>query len=465
MYFKSVNYMRGNITVLELGMKKTKTNSSLFDLKGVPSLKKAMPLSLQHLLAMIVGNVTPAIIVAGITGIDLSDRTLLVQCSLFIAGISTLLQLYPIWKFGSGLPVVMGVSFAYVPTLTAIGSAYGIEAIFGAQLIGGIVAILVGAFIKPLRKLFPPLVAGTVVFTIGLSLYPTAINYMAGGASAQDFGSPINWSIAIVTLVVVLFCNHFTKGYIKLASILIGIIVGYIFSIILNKVDFTAISSAALLQVPKPFHFGLKFYPSAIISMVIIYIVNSVQAVGDYSATTEGGLAREPKDNELSGGIMANGLSSIIGALFGGLPTATYSQNVGIVAMTKVVNKFIIAIAAIFMLLAGFIPKIGALITTIPQSVLGGATVIVFAMITMTGIKVIIKDELSSRNVSIVGLSVALGMGITQVQGALDAFPEWVNMIFGSSPVVITTIMVILLNLILPKKSIEEEEKEREQIE
>lgn len=450
--------------MLELGIKKSKKSASIFELKGVPSLKKAMPLSLQHLLAMIVGNVTPAIIVAGITGIDLSDKTFLVQCSLFIAGISTLLQLYPIWKFGSGLPVVMGVSFAYVPTLTAIGSAYGIEAIFGAQLIGGIVAILVGAFIKPLRKLFPPLVAGTVVFTIGLSLYPTAIKYMAGGAGAEDFGSPLNWTIALVTLIVVLFCNNFTKGYMKLASILIGIIVGYIFSIFVNKVDFTAISNAALIQVPKPLHFGLKFYPSAIISMIIIYIVNSVQAVGDYSATTEGGLSREPKDNELSGGIMANGISSIIGAFFGGLPTATYSQNVGIVAMTKVVNKFIIAIAAIFMLVAAFIPKIGAIITTIPQSVLGGATVIVFAMITMTGIRVIIKDELSSRNASIVGLSVALGMGITQVQGVLDAFPEWVNMVFGSSPVVITTIVVILLNLILPNRTLEEEEKERKKI-
>ena len=450
--------------MLELGIRKSRSSASVFELKGVPSLKKAMPLSLQHLLAMIVGNVTPAIIVAGITGIDLSDRTFLVQCSLFIAGISTLLQLYPIWKFGSGLPVVMGVSFAYVPTLTAIGATYGIEAIFGAQLIGGLVAILVGAFIKPLRKLFPPLVAGTVVFTIGLSLYPTAIKYMAGGAGSEDFGSPLNWSIALITLLVVLFCNHFRKGYVKLASILIGIIAGYIFSIFVNKVDFTAISNAALIQIPKPLHFGLKFYPSAIISMVIIYIVNSVQAVGDYSATTEGGLSREPKDTELSGGIMANGVSSIIGSLFGGLPTATYSQNVGIVAMTKVVNKFIVAIAAIFMLIAGFIPKIGAIITTIPQSVLGGATVIVFAMITMTGIKVIIKDELSSRNTSIAGLSVALGMGITQVEGVLDAFPSWVNMVFGSSPVVITTITVILLNLILPKKSIEEEEKERKQI-
>ena len=440
-------------------------NTSIFHIDGIPSLKAAIPLSIQHLLAMIVGNVTPAIIVAGVTNMSSSDKVLLIQCSLFMAGIATLLQLYPVWKFGAKLPVVMGVSFAYVPTLTAIGSEYGIASIFGAQLVGGIVAIIVGAFIKPLRKLFPPLVAGTVVFTIGLSLYPTAIRYMAGGSTATNFGAPINWTIALITLVIVLFCNHFTKGYFKLASILIGIIGGYVFSMVIGYVDFKTIGEAAWVQLPTFMHYGLQFDIPAIISMVIIYIVNSVQAVGDYSATTEGALDREPTDVELSGGIMANGLTSILGAFMGGLPTATYSQNVGIVAMTKVASRYIIMIASCFMLFAGFIPKFGAMITTIPQSVLGGATIIVFAMITMTGIKVIIKDELSSRNVSVVGLSVALGMGITQVPGALDALPSSFNMIFGSSPVVITTITVILLNLVLPKQTIAEEDSERSKIE
>lgn len=445
--------------------KKRNRNSSVFDLNGVPSFRKALPLSFQHLLAMIVGNVTPAIIVAGVADLSAADKILLVQCSMFMAGISTLLQLYPIWKLGSGLPVIVGVSFAYVPTLTAIGSAYGIKAIFGAQLIGGIAAVIVGIFIKPLRKLFPPMVAGTVVFTIGLSLYPTAIKYMAGGAGAKDFGAPVYWLIALVTLIVVLICNNFGKGYIKLASILIGIIVGYIFSIFLGKVSFDSISTASWIQLPAVNHFGMEFIPSAIISMIIIYIVNSVQAVGDYSATTAGGLNRVPEDKELSGGIIASGITNIIGPFFGGLPTATYSQNVGIVAITKVVSKYVFALTAGFILLAGFIPKFGAIITTIPQSVLGGATITVFAMITMTGIKLIIQDELSSRNVSIVGLSVALGMGITQVQGSLDAFPSWVSMIFGSSPVVITTLVVILLNTVLPKQSIEEEEKERREME
>lgn len=450
--------------MLQLSKNKSRS-TSIFDLDGVPSLKKAMPLSLQHLLAMIVGNVTPALIVAGTTGLGVSDTTLLVQASFFLAGIATLMQLYPMWKMGSGLPMVIGVSFTYVPTLTAIGLAYGIEAIFGAQLVGGFVAILFGAFLKPMRKLFPPLVAGTVVFSIGLSLYPTAVRYMAGGSNVSDFGSPINWGIAILTLIVVLFCNHFTKGYVKLASILIGIIVGYVFSVAIGRVDFTPIMEAAWIQMPTPMHFGIKFIPSAIISISVIYIVNSVEAVGDLSAITEGGLSRDAKDTEISGGIIASGVASVLGVFFGGLPTATYSQNVGIVAMTKVISKFVVALAALFMLIAGFIPKFGALITTIPQSVLGGATIIVFAMITMTGIKIIIKDELSSRNVSIVGLSVALGMGVTQVPGVLDAFPSGVGMVFGSSPVVITTIVVILLNLILPKQSIEDEENERSKIE
>ncbi len=450
--------------MIQIG-KREERSTSVFDLEGVPSLEKAIPLSLQHLLTMIVGNVTPALIVAGTTGLGSSDTTLLVQSSFIIAGIATLMQLYPLWRIGSGLPMVIGVSFTYVPTLVAIGLNYGIEAIFGAQLVGGLVAILFGAFLKPMRKLFPPLVAGTVVFSIGLSLYPTAVTYMAGGSNAIDFGSPINWMLAMITLIVVLFCNHFTKGYFKLASILVGIIVGYIFAVILGRIDFTPCIEAAWVQMPTIMPFGIKFVPSAIIAISVIYIVNSVEAVGDLSAITEGGLSRDAKDTEISGGIIASGIASSLGILFGGLPTATYSQNVGIVAMTKVISKFIVMIAAVFMLIAGFIPKFGALITTIPQSVLGGANIIVFAMITMTGIKIIIKDELSSRNVTIVGLSVALGMGVTQVPGVLDAFPSGVGMVFGSSPVVITTIAVILLNSILPMQSIEDEEIERSKIE
>jgi len=444
---------------------KAMRSTSVFDLNGVPTLGKAVPLGLQHVLAMIVGNVTPAIIIAGVVGLNSADRTLLVQMAMFIAGIATLLQLYPIGRVGSRLPVIMGVSFAYVPTLIAIGSQYGIAGIFGAQLVGGVVAILVGIFIKHIRKYFPPLVAGTVVFTIGLSLYPIAINYIAGGVGSPTYGSYANWLVAMLTLGVVLFCNQFTKGYAKLASILVGICAGYVVAAILGMVSFAPVREAAWFAIPIPLHFGIAFYPPAILSMVIMYIVNSVQAVGDISATTVGGMGREATDQELSGGIIGNGVSSIVASLIGGLPTATYSQNVGIVAMTKVVSRFVLAIAAAFILLGGFVPKFGAVMTTIPQSVLGGATITVFAMITMTGIKLIIQDELSGRNMAIVGLAVALGIGITTVPQSLELFPSWVMMVFGRSAVVIATLVAFGLNIILPQKTLADEQRERKEME
>ncbi|NBI05987.1 uracil-xanthine permease family protein [Senegalia massiliensis] len=448
--------------------KSTRSNS-VFDLYGRPPITRAAPLGIQHVLAMLVGNITPAIILAGAVGLSTGESTLLIQAAMFIAGIATLLQLYPVggrsnFRIGSGLPVIMGVSFAYVPTVLSIANNYGIAGVLGAQLVGGIVAIIVGIFIKPLRKFFPPIVSGTVVLTIGLSLYPIAINYMAGGVGAANYGSLKNWAVAIVTLVVVLICNNFTKGITKLASVLMGIIAGYILALALGMISFSGVGDAGWIAIPRPLHFGIKFYPTAIITMSIMYIVNSIQAVGDLSATTAGGLDREPTDSELSGGIIGNGTASILGSLFGGLPTATYSQNVGIVAMNKVVSKFVLLLAAGTILLAGFIPKIGAIMTTIPQSVLGGATISVFAMITMTGIKLITQDEMSTRNVSIVGLAIALGMGITTVPGALEQFPEWVTEIFTSSPVIIAAIVVFFLNIIVPKKTIDEEKKERQEI-
>ena len=442
-------------------MNSKEINRSVFHLDGVPTLGKATPLALQHVLAMVVGNITPAIIVAGVVGATTGQQTLLIQAAMLAAGFSTLLQLYPIWKFGSGLPVITGVSFAFVPTLIALGALYGLPGIFGAQLIGGIAAIFVGIFIKPLRKYFPPMVAGTVVLTIGLSLYSTATGYMAGGFGSSDFGSPRNWFIAFVTLATVLVCNQFAKGYTKLASILMGIIAGYIVSLPLGMVDFSAVSDASWFALPKLMPFGMTFEPAAIVTCVLVFIVASVEMVGDLSAIATGGCKREVKDTELSGGMIAMGASSFVASFFGGLPVATYSQNVGIVVMTKVISRFVIAIAAVFMIVAGFVPKFGALMTTIPAAVLGGATVTVFAMITMAGIQLIIEDELSTRNVTIVGLSVAIGMGIISVDGALSQFPEWVHVVFGESAVVISSLIAFTLNLILPKKSLLEEEEER----
>ncbi|GAA3527490.1 nucleobase:cation symporter-2 family protein [Zobellella aerophila] len=447
-------------------MKTTNQNKSVFDFYGKPSLGKALPLSFQHILAMIMGAVTPPLIVAGVSGANAYETMLLIQVALLFSGISTLLQLYPVGKLGAGLPTIFGVGFAYVPTLIAIGSVYGVPGILGAQIAGGIAMIVVGVFIKQIRHLFPPVVAGTVVLVIGLSLYDIAIKYMAGSGNinAAGFGSGENWLVGLTTLAVVLCCSQFAKGYLRLAAIICGIVVGYVMAFLFGMVDFSKLADAPWLLLPTPFALGIEFHATAIISMVVICVVNSVQTIGDLSATTVGGMNRELADKELSGGLLGNGVCTLVGSLFGALPTASFSQNVGIVAMTKVISRYVLGVAAVFLILAGFMPKFGALMTTIPYPVLGGATIIVFGMITMTGIQLLIKDELSSRNVTIVALSLALAMGIKAVPEAIGQLPDTLNMLV-SSPVIVAAVVAFTLNMMLPKKTLLDEAREREQIE
>lgn len=436
--------------------KKGGMGEELFRLDGKPRVSQAAPLALQHVVAMIVGCVTPAIIVAGVAGLSDKDSVLLIQAALVMSALTTLVQLYPVIKrgsycIGSGLPVIMGISFAYVPTMQAIAGEFDVATILGAQIVGGVIAIFVGVFIKQIRKFFPPLITGTVVFAIGLSLYPTAINYMAGGTGSESYGSWQNWLIAMITLVIVTGLNHYGRGLWKLSSILIGIVAGYIISLFFGIVDFSAVSSASMFQFPVPLHFGITFEGSSCVAIGVLFAINAIQAIGDFSATTTGGLDRMPTDRELNGGIVAYGLSNIVCAIFGGLPTATYSQNVGIVASTKVVARRVFGMAATILLVAGLIPKFSSVLTTIPYCVLGGATVSVFASIAMTGVKLITEAPMDFRNTTIVGLAIALGMGITQANAALSTFPAWVTTIFGRSPVVLATITAIVLNLILPK--------------
>ena len=430
--------------------------TSIFELDGIPEMEEAIPLALQHVVAMIVGCVTPAIIVAGVAGLKTPDRVMLIQSALMVSALSTFLQLFPIGKkggfrLGSGLPVIMGVSFAYVASMQAIASDFGIAAIFGAQIVGGIIATVIGFFIDKIRKVFPPLVTGTVVFTIGLSLYPTAVNYMAGGAANPDYGSWQNWLVAILTLAIVTILNHFTKGFTKLASILLGIIGGYIIAFFFGMVDLKPVLDASFFQAPEIMHFGIQFEPSSCIAIGLLFAINAIQAIGDFTATTTGSMDRAPTDKELKGAIVGYGLTNILGSFLGGLPTASYSQNVGIVTTTRVINRVCLGMAAGMLLIAGLVPKFSAVLTTIPQCVLGGATISVFASIAMTGIKLITSQEMNYRNTSVVGLSVSLGVGITQAAASLGQFPAWATTIFGKSPVVIATIVAVFLNLVLPK--------------
>lgn len=432
-----------------------KDRSKLFEVDGEVNLRDIIPLGLQHVVAMIVGCVAPAIIVASMAKLNLEDKIILVQSSLVFSGVATIIQIFPLFKkIGSGLPIVMGASFAYIPILSSIAKEFNVATIFGAQIIGGMVAIIFGIFSKKIAKFFPEIVTGTVIFSIGLSLYSTAINYIAGGVGSENFGSPKNWLVAIITLSVVIFLNFFTKGKLKLASILIAICIGYIIALLAGMVSFDGLNTASWFHMPKVLYFGLEFNATAIVSMAIMYIVNSVQAIGDISATTGGAMNRIPTEDEISGAIIGNGFSSIIGALFGCVPTATYSQNVGIVTMNKVINKGVFLFASIIIIISGLIPKISSILVSIPQCVLGGATIYVFATITMTGVRMISNSGLSTRNISIVGLAIALGTGIAQVDGSLGLFPAWFISIFGGSSIIVTTIVAILLNLILPKEDI-----------
>ena len=432
----------------------TSSSSELFKLDGKPTFGQAFPQAMQHVLAMLVGNITPPMLIASTLSLSAADQIMLTQAAMLIGGITTLLQLFPVLGFGMGLPNVMGVAFAYMPILTMIGTQYGIAAIFGSQLVAGFVSIFIGMFMGKIRRFFPPIVSGTVVLSIGLSLYETAITYMGGGSATQSagtFGSPEFWILAIVTLVVTLACSLFGKGYLKVSGMLIGIVVGYVIALLMGGiVDFSTFNEAGLISVPIPFHFGLEFHADAIIMMILMYVVQAVQTIGDVSSTAMGGFNREASDKELGGAIKGQSICGMIGAIIGGLPTDPYSQNVGLICTTKVVAKRVFLIVGVIMLAAGFCPKFGALMTTIPQPVLGGATVTVFAAITMSGIQLLGEQPMNYRNKLIVGIALAIGVGIDAVPDVLQFCPQLAKNILGSS-LMVSFLIVFILNIIVPE--------------
>lgn len=429
----------------------TKQNklSHLFQFDAKASISEILPMSLQHVIAAIGGIVTPGIIVAGACGLSSSDTTIMIQTSLIFSGISTLVQIFTIGKrIGSRLPLMIGAGFAYVPILLLVGSKFGLPTLLGAQAVGSLFAILIGLNVKKLRVLLPPIVTGTVILSIGLSLFPVAIQYMAGGAGSTSFGSMENWLVALITFAVVFYFNYFSKGILKLSSILNGMVVGYIVSLLFGMVDFTSFKEASFFQVIKPFQFGMKFHLIPILTLVVIMMVNTVSDIGQITATTMGAYDKEPTDRELSGGIVGNGFSNVLGSLFGATPVAVFGQNVGLVTVTKVVNKYVFIFASVIMLVAGFIPKFTSILTTIPYPVIGGATISVFASISITGIKMISSQKFTPQNTALVGIALAFGTGVCLTDDALAGFPEWVTMIFGNSEVIVTTLVAVTLNLI-----------------
>lgn len=428
-----------------------KNYTSVYELEGRVPMKQAVPLGMQHVLAMFVGNVTPLLIISGLISMDATLKTALIQNSMFVAGIATLVQLYPIWKIGSGLPVVMGTSSGFLGTAKSSAALFGYGSVLGASIIGAIVEIIIGFFIKPIRKIFPPVVTGIVVLTIGISLIPIGINYFAGGSGAADFGSLENLFLGFLVMVLVLFFKQFFGGFISASSILLAITIGYIVAIFMGKVDFSPVAQASWFSLPQFMPVGLTFEIEAIIPMVIMFIATAVETIGDTSGIAIGGLGREASDKELSGSVLLDGVSSLVAALFGVLPNTSFSQNVGLVAMTKVINKFAIMTGAVFLILSGFIPKLGAVVSAIPSSVLGGATVIMFAMIAVSGMQLLFSQDMSGRNGIIVAISLGLGLGLSSVPEALANLPSTLQLIFSQDGIVIAFVVAVILNLVLPK--------------
>ena len=391
-------------------------DESLFRREGLPPVGSLVPMSLQHVLASFAGVITPAMMIATTCGFTQEQETAIIQVALILSAIDTLLQQFPLFgRFGAGLPILTGVSFAFLPAFQAVGAQFGFSVLLGAELVGGVVAILFGIFYSKVRRLFPPLVTGTVIFTIGVSLYPTAIKYMAGGAGSANFGGVSNWIVGLITFAVVFALANFGKGVLKLGSIFFGIIIGCVIAIPFGMVDGSEVLSAGWFSLPQFMPCAIEFNPAACITLGVVYIMVNVQLIGDLSAASAGSMDRMPTEHEIGGAIKAQGLVSIISSLFGGLPTSAFGQNVGIIVSTKVINKWVFGI-------------------------------------TLNGIRILVKDGLTPRACTVFGISVAFGIGIAQVSGSLagPGMPEWISTIFGTSAITPCAVMAIILNSVLP---------------
>ena len=431
--------------------KKSSVNN-IYTLDGQVPLLKAIPFGLQHILAMFVANLTPITIIASAGGLSQAEIAILLQNAMFVAGIATLIQLYPIWKIGSRLPIVMGVSFTFVTILSMVAANYGYSAVIGAVICGGIFEGIIGLFAKYWRKIIAPIVAASVVTAIGYSLFTVGARSFGGGYS-EDFGSAQNLLLGTITLVVCLGWNILAKGYLKQLSVLAGLIVGYIAAICMGKVDLSVIFSEGFISLPRLLPYTPEFNIGAIFSVAIIFMVSAAETIGDTTAMVSGGLGREIKSEEISGSLSCDGFASAISALFGCPPVTSFSQNVGLISMTKVVNRFTIATGAGCMILAGLFPPIGNFFASLPESVLGGCTVMMFGTIMVSGIEMLSKAGFTQRNITIAALSLSIGIGFTAASETdlWHIFPDVIQSVFSANVVAVVFVVSIVLNLVLPK--------------
>ncbi len=465
-----------------------KNYTSPYELDGRIPMGQAVLYGLQHVLAMFAGNLTPIILILGACGFDATDgiRVSILQNAMLVAGLITLLQLFTIGPVGARLPIVMGTSSGFIGVCQGIAQSMGggivaYGAIMGASLLGGLFETVLGFCLKPLRRFFPSVVTGTVVMAIGLSLISVGINSFGGGSGKGDFGSVENLLVGLIVLVTIVVMKHFTKGPTSAAAILVGIVVGYIVCAVMALIlpttyvdgngaaqtcswvlNWSAVSGASWFSMPKILGVNLTdsngelvkyvFDARAIIPLMIMFIVTAVETVGDTSGITEGGLGREATDRELSGSVTCDGLGSSIATLFGVLPNTSFSQNVGLVGMTKIVNLFAISTGAVFLILCGLFPKLAAIVNIMPQSVLGGAAVMMFASIVVSGVQLITKDGVSVKTVTIVSVALGLGYGLGANSAILSSLPQWVSYIFGGSGIVPAAVVAIILNVAIPEE-------------
>lgn len=461
--------------------------TSPYSFKGKLPLKQAIPLGLQHVLAMFVGNLTPILIITS-TCASLGEaeqfaaiQVSLLQNAMLIAGIVTFVQLFAIGPIGGEVPIIMGTSSGFIGVCQSVakvmgGGILGYAAIMGASILGGILETFLGFLLKPLRRFFPSVVTGTVVLAIGLSLIGVGVGSFGGGSNSPDYGSIENLCVGLFVLIVILFFKHGTKGMTSHSSILIGIISGYILCIVLSFIlpttgidangqeyvkswvlNWDKVASASWFALPEFMPVKPVFDLRAILPVLVMFVVTAVETVGDISGVMEGGMGREATDKELAGGVICDGVGSSFAALFGVLPNTSFSQNVGLVTMTKIVNRFALACGAFFLILCGLFPKLAAFISIMPQSVLGGAAVIMFSSIVMSGIQLITKEPLTSRHMTIVSVALGVGYGLGANSTVLAGLPEFIHLIFGGSGIVPAAFVAILLNICLPKEKEESE--------
>jgi NCS2 family nucleobase:cation symporter-2 len=424
---------------------------NIYQLNGRVPIGRAIPFGLQHVLAMFVANLAPIIIVAGAVKLDSGQTAMLVQNAMVVAGIASLIQLYPLWKIGARLPIIMGVSFTFVTILCYVGVTYGYPTVIGAVLVGGFIEGCLGLLAKYWKWIIAPVVAASVVTTIGFSLLIVGASSFAGGMGNPEIGSPVNLLLGTVTLLTCLLFNIFAKSYWKQLSVLFGLIAGYVLACILGVVDLSGFAAAGFISIPRPLPFIPEFNFGAIVSVTVIFLVSATETIGDTSAMAMTGLNREITEKEISGSLACDGFSSSISSLFGCLPVTSFSQNVGLIAMTKVVNRFTIMTGAACMILAGLFPPVGVFFASLPDAVLGGCTIMMFGSIVISGVQMLTRCGFTQRNIIIASLSIAIGVGFTQVPELFAIFPTLIREVFANNCVAVTFVIAILLNLVLPR--------------